>query len=402
MRLLAAVLTLALAAPAAAAPTLTLERVAVLMRHGVRPPTRALPLPEAAVDGRWPAWPVGWGELTPHGAQAVRALAAFDREEDARRGLVPGSGCPEPGAVEIYADSDQRTIATGEAVAAAYAPGCDVRVAHRPQGEDDPLFSPVQTGAVAYDPARARAAVLAHGALLAVREAQARPLLARLQAILKPGCSSGCVLSGSSRLAPPRDRARPKLEGPLDLGSTAAQVLVLQYAEGKPLSEVGFGRATADDVSRIAALHPLEFDIVARPSYVAARNVSGVAPWMLRVLEAPGGPRLGVLVGHDTNIASLGGLLDLHWRVDGFPADDPPPGGGLRFELWRDGQGGRFVRAVYESASLEQIRAAAPLTAARPPIRQVLAIPGCGAPCPAGRFSALVRRKLRAAGVAAS
>jgi 4-phytase/acid phosphatase len=60
--------------PPAAAP-LVVDRVVVVMRHGVRPPTCHACRCHAEP---WPAWPVAPGWLTPHGALAVARLGTAD------------------------------------------------------------------------------------------------------------------------------------------------------------------------------------------------------------------------------------------------------------------------------------------------------------------------------------
>ena len=68
------------------------------------------------------------------------------------------------------------------------------------------------------------------------------------------------------------------------------------------------------------------------------------------------------LIGHDTNIASIAGLLDLDWIADGR-RDDTPPGGALVFELWQPAAGSEdFVRIYYTTQTLEQMRSASVLT----------------------------------------
>ena len=48
--------------------------------------------------------------------------------------------------------------------------------------------------------------------------------------------------------------------------------------------------------------------------------------------------RVPFLVRHDTNIATLAGVLGLHWVIDGRQ-DDMPLGDALTFELWRSTAG---------------------------------------------------------------
>ncbi len=111
-------------------PGLVVDRVVLLMRHGVRPPTKAQPMPAGVALDAWPSWPVAPGWLTPHGAAAVAALGSADAARYRGRGLLPARGCPAPGRVVAIADSDQRTIATAEAWLGALAPGCGMASEH--------------------------------------------------------------------------------------------------------------------------------------------------------------------------------------------------------------------------------------------------------------------------------
>jgi 4-phytase/acid phosphatase len=93
-----------------------------------------------------------------------------------------------------------------------------------------------------------------------------------------------------------------------------------------------------------------------------------------------------VLVGHDTNLANIAGMLNLNWVIDGR-RDDTPPGGALIFELWQGADNSAYeVRTYYTSQTLEQMREAVPLTLDKPPARADIFIPGCskgraGFPC---------------------
>ncbi|MET4666003.1 histidine-type phosphatase [Sphingomonas sp. PvP056] len=359
---------------------LRVDRVVVVMRHGIRPPTKAQPMPQGVARDPWPAWPVAPGWLTPHGAVAVEAIAASDRAVFTSAGLLPSRGCGAK--VALLADSDQRTIATAEHYARGIAPGCGLAIEHAPEGTTDSLFSQIDGGHVPLDPARAKAAVdaaIGPGGIAAV-EARMRPLLARLDAALcgRATVPIACgVAKDPTTILPATERSRPKLGGALDQASTAAQILLLEYADGKPAAEVGWGRVSAQDVTDFGAFHALEFGLLARPPYLAARNMAGLSPRILGWLTdpAPDAPRVAMILGHDTNIANLGGLLGLHWRVPGIAADDPVPGGAILLERLRDATGNVFVRASYRAQSLAELRAGT----ARAPYRRVLPIAGCRA-----------------------
>lgn len=375
-------LTLATPALAGARPTdpLVVDRVVMLMRHGVRPPTKAPAMPPQVTPERWPDWPTQPGWLTPHGALAVSRLGPVDARAWRGYGLLPAKGCPTAAAMRIVADSDQRTIETAKAWVATLAPGCRIAIDHRPQDESDPRFNAIESGKAALDPAKADAAVLAEvgpGGFAAL-DARYAPLLARIDTILCGSPRAGCGVSGTpSGLAPARADKRPKLTGAIDRASTATQILLLEAAEGKPMAEIGWGRATLADVTALGEFHALEFRLVGRPRAVAAANFAGLAE-IVRDGLAKRGPRVTMIAGHDTNIANLGGLFDVHWQAPGFAADDPVPGGALILERLHDRAGKRYVRLRYRAQSLVQLRSAAPLAAGQPYDR-ILPVPGCNA-----------------------
>jgi len=392
----AALLVLGLGLGAAAAParppanTLTVDRVVVMMRHGVRPPTKNPAMPAKYAADAWPGWSVNPGWLTKHGAQAVAALGAADRAFYARAGLF-ARGCPD---AAIIADSDQRTIATAQAYAGTLAPGCTLAIDHQPQDANDPRFSAIEQGLGTIDAPAGNAAMakaIGPGGISAV-EARMRPLLNRLDTILcarKPICGVGAE---KTAIAPAAANKRPDLTGALDRASTAAQILLLEYADGKPMSEVGWGRATAADVTALSEFHALEFAILARPKPIAAANMAGLTPPILRAMAGQG-PKLLMISGHDTNVANLGGMLGVHWRVPGFAADDPAPGGAVILERLKDGGGNAFVRAYYRAQTLDQLRAGA-----APGYRQILPIAGCSARgivglCTLAQFQAVMTGK---------
>jgi 4-phytase/acid phosphatase len=364
------------------------ESAVMVMRHGVRPPTKAPPMPKGVAAQDWPSWPVAPGWLTPHGGEAVARLGQVDVQMLRGQGVLPATGCPGPDTLRVVADSDQRTIATAQHWLDAGLPGCAIATDHLPQDQPDPRFNPLSMGLSRLDPARVSAALaqaLGAGGVSG-QEAAHRPLLARIDAILCGPSGKDCGISSQpSALAPPKSDGRPKLTGALDRGSTVAQILLLEYAEGKPMAEVGWGRATAQDITRLSALHAFEFALLARPKPVAAPNLAGLMPLLRAGLE--GRQKITLVAGHDTNVANLGGLLDLHWHAPGFAPDDPAPGGAIVLERVVDRQGRAFIRAAYRSQTLSQIRSAQ----AQPALyRRYVPIGACGLLCPWDRFAALI------------
>jgi 4-phytase/acid phosphatase len=377
-RVLAALGTALLGTAAFADAPLKVDRVVLMMRHGIRPPTKAQPMPTGVATAPWPTWDTKPGWLTDHGARAIVAVADFDRIGFINAGLLPRTDCPTR--IALLADSDQRTIATAASYAKGLAPGCTLAIEHRPQDEPDPLFNQIDDGHAPLDPTRATAAVdaaVGTGGIAAV-ERRMKPLLARLDRVLCGQASTGCgVAREPSAITPATATSRPKLGGALDRASTAAQILLLEYAEGKPAKEVGWGRATTADITAFGAFHALEFRLLAQPPYIAAHNLAGLSPRIAAWLSDDGAtaPKIAMIAGHDTNVANLAGILGLHWRVPGIAVDDPVPGGAIALERLSDMAGNHYVRAVYRAQSLAELRAAT----AKTPYRQVLPIAGCKA-----------------------
>lgn len=336
-----------------------LKRVVVVMRHGIRPPTKAKALPDGFASQAWPAWDVPFGHLTHHGAKAVMQLGVLDRNTYAT--LLP-NGCPGAHDVRFVADTDQRTLKTAEVLGQAMFPGCAVPVENagtneEGEGKVDIRFSPFE-GETAPDLAAALKAAEASvpaGGLKGLDDANAARF-ARLDAILKgPAAKLGALPTTFVT------SHKIKLDGAIDIGSTASQVLLLQYADGKPMNEVGWGRATRDDIRDLLSLHALEFQLVARPKAIAEFGARPLLAEVRRGLYATDTPAYTVFVGHDSNMAYLGGALGLHWQAGDFPQDDPPPGGAIIFELWRKGTQEK-VMIRFRGQTMDEMRNLSPLS----------------------------------------
>jgi 4-phytase/acid phosphatase len=358
MRVLAAALAIPAAAssatPAAPAPGWRLDRVVVVMRHGIRPPTKAEPLPAGLAPAPWPAWDVNWGELSHHGEQAVALLGAFDRASYAG---VLGSSCP---AIRAVADTDQRTVRTAEVYVAALLPGCTTRVEHKAAGERDPLFSPFDGTsplANASVVAAANAALPPGGAARLDRDLAGD--WATIDHILD--CrASACIAAKPTAIS--ASGGRVKLSGAVATGGNLSETLALEYADGLPLAQVGWGRATRDTITRLLELHAWEFAVTARPPAIARAGAAALLGAVASALSAPDAPAFSLFVGHDGNLALIGGALGLHWRGTQFAPDDPPPGGALIFERWADGAGRYRLTVRFRSQSLDEMRDLTPLS----------------------------------------
>ncbi|MEO7654081.1 MAG: histidine-type phosphatase [Sphingomicrobium sp.] len=376
----AAVLLVPLApAAAAAGPELKLERVVMLMRHGVRSPTKAQPVPAQYSATAWPQWSVGPGLLTQRGSQGVALLGVSDRAHFAASGLLPATACPADGDVTVLASKVLRAIDTAKAWTASFAPGCGLVVEHPARRAPDALFHPLEGEPAWFDGRRAYRGALAQAPNggLARQMRELTPQMRLLERAL--GCAApACDLEHQATTLVERPHSKPSLKGPLPIASTASETILLEYLENMPMGEVGWGRASRAEIERLLVFNAVAFDYVERPYPIARAAAGPLARNILQALRKTAGPRITLLAGHDTNIADLGGLLGLHWQAASYPADTVPPGSALGFELLSDAKGRHYVRAFFRSQTMDQLRNLEPLNAANPLYRGYIDIPGCG------------------------
>lgn len=414
--LVAVALSCAHAAPVATGPWV-LERAVLLQRHGVRAPTEA-PAALARYSAQsWPTWPVGPGELTDGGRRALAAMASYIRARYSGLGLLPSSGCPASGALYVWADSaDQRTRASGAIMAAGLAPGCSITAQHAVTRRD-PLFHPGEICPLDARVAQAQIIARANGNLNALGPRYERARQA-LQAVLWPGVGdcggtgARCpMMRGRNRLIIVHGKL--KLTGPLEVGASLSENLLLEYTDGLPSSEVGWGRAASPgQLAQILPLHAASADLMRRTPEIAASGGTPLAHLMLLLLEerpaagafigAPPVPptaRLVVLAAHDTNLSNVGSILGLDWTLPDEP-DSTAPDTTLVLELWRNAHDGRqYVRAVVLYQTLAQLRAEAMSARADPHVPAAHALPvtfpSCtSSRCPLGAVRARIESRM--------
>jgi 4-phytase/acid phosphatase len=408
----------------AAEPEGRLVKLVLLSRHGVRSPTPSAAELASWSRSRWPVWSCGGntcsrGELTPKGRMLAEQMGTFYKGYLAD--LVADT-CPAPSDVFVWADVDERTQATGRALLSGFRPSCDgERYFHVAQGKRDRIFHPVGKGGTCrIDVTRAEDAILerAGGDIASYIGAQGlgREMslaqkglqccdCARLKSPCK-GEQTACSLAGMPSCVVPHDKggelAGVRLGGSLRIASTYAEILLLEYANGFAARDVGWGRLSREELGQVLRLHTAAFDLEQRTPYIAALQGSMLMSKILLALRdrsdgrpgtAPPGAKVVAYVGHDTNIANLGGMLGLSWQQPGYQKDQPAPAGALLFELRETASGVRAVNVAYVAQSLDDMRNGTGTS----PVRTPVPIPGCGAAgaqCPLADFAKVAEAAL--------
>jgi 4-phytase / acid phosphatase len=394
-----------------------LERAVLVVRHGVYAPVESLDALDKHVATPWPNWPAAPGALTQRGAELMREIGGYYRALYGELGLIETDVCPAAGSVAAWADVAERARASAQALLTGLYPRCNlIPHAQADLATPDPLFHPQRSVSCPMDPASNRTAILARiGGDFSSVLREYRPQLTAMQTILCPPALPGgrgqCGLSAAVPSIETRPDGQLEMNGPIAIGATAAELFLMESAQGLPTYQVAWGRLSGDAaLTNILEIRRLKVDLMDKTMPVAQQKGSNLLAQIAATLQDghnfPGAPairepiRLALLVGHDSNIANIAGLLNLAWSVPGLQPNDPSPGGALAFELLRNRRSGEHqVRLAYFAQTMDQLRQATRLDLAQPPGMVAVSLPGCSDPAQGGactlqRFTALVSSKL--------
>ena len=390
----------------------------ILTRHGIRSPTWTNDRLNVYAKDEWPTWSVAPGMLTPHGRALMVSFGEYYRAYFGSQGLFSTQGCSNAGQVYFLADKDQRTTETGHALAEGLFPGCASKVHSVGEVHEDALFHPAGkvgtpdsglalsavAGRIGADPAT----------LLPAYEMQ----LQQMQRVLFGCPDDKCIVSGRASVLDTGPSLQAgsgdhlvTIKGPLPTGATIAENFQLEYLEGMPLSQIGWGRVDERAMRSLMLIHSASSDLIQRTPYIARVQGSNLLAHIQKTLEqaelhkhvpgAIGSPedKVAFLVGHDTNIANVAALLDAHWLISGYQRDDAAPGGALVLELWHQDGHEDSLRTYYVVQTPNQMRNPSRASVEDVPTKAVIFLPGCsgagvGSPCSARAFFSLVDRTI--------
>jgi 4-phytase / acid phosphatase len=318
----------------------------VLMRHGVRSPTTAPEKYAEYASAAWPAWPVAPGMLTTHGEQGMRALGTSYRQRLIAEGVLP-QACPAQAELDVIGDSTPRNRASAAALVAGLAPDCGLAFRGLPSEVNNPLFHYREDGDSEPD-AQAPALSSPPSALVELQRV--------LLGCNDTACLTSAQASGKKLLLDPEKAGDAQaIAKAMKSAGSLSENLMLGYAQGMPLADVAWGRADAAVIGRLITLHNAEFNASKKSQPAASRAGSNLMAHILATLESaagrnnagltigglnigdvepltPSSTRVLFLVGHDTNLANIAGVLGVSWH-DASRPDDYPPGGALVFDL---------------------------------------------------------------------
>ncbi|MBZ5609379.1 MAG: hypothetical protein LAP38_14035 [Acidobacteriia bacterium] len=405
-----------------------LKQVIIFGRHGVRTPV----LPNAALDAfsalPFPVFPnvpsgppLGVSVLTPNGGTDETLLGGYFRLWLTKEGMLTGNDSADAAFVYFRANGTPLITDTARAFWAGFLPAATVNVNFQAPPAIDALFNPVGAGVAVLDQQMAVAAVM--GRLgdnpQALASAYA-PELALTRSILfdypvnvtpVPAAPAGKIDATASPITVGiGDPTLPVKIGGLTDVIAAIDPFVMEYADGLPAADVGWGQLNAASVNQTFRLYNLLLDLEYRTPYLAGVQSSNLASHIVRSLvqAATGKAMTGALgtpsskvialIASNTNLAGLAGLFHLDWLLPGYEADVAAPSGAMVFELRQSQSTGEYiVRASYVAQTLDQLRNQTALTLDAPPASAPVFIPGCSVrnatfDCPLAEFVSLAKR----------
>ena len=365
----------------------------------------------------FPGFSVAPGRLTPNGERAASLLGAYFHDYLIHEGLLTGDAEADLARCYFRANTIERSYMTCAQFGASLIPQANIPVHTYPSSQPDRVIDPLRAGVATVDPGLALAQAQGLYGSGAGLQAAYSSELALLRQVLYPAGSQplyppgtppfanapqGAIdpttlpfkLATNAPMHPPPQLPQYYCGNVIDVGglnavNSAADPFVMQYADGFPASQVGWGRLTPDTVSELTRLATLQIGVVMRTPYLARVQSSSIGQHILRSLQrvAEGGAGDGgfggpssqvlVIVSSDYYVAGLAGLLDLHWLLPGYQPDFCAPGGALVFELRQvRATGQHLVRVFYTAQTFDQLRQLTPLTLAAPPATMQLTVPG--------------------------
>ncbi|MCX1011147.1 bifunctional glucose-1-phosphatase/inositol phosphatase [Escherichia coli] len=383
-----------------------LQQVLMMSRHNLRAPlANNGSVLEQSTPNKWPEWDVPGGQLTTKGGVLEGYMGHYMREWLAEQGMVKSGECPPPDTVYAYANSLQRTVATAQFFITGAFPGCDIPVHHQEKmGTMDPTFNPVITDDSAAFSEQAVAAMEKELSKLQLTDSY--QLLEKIVNYKdSPACKEKqqCSLVDGKNTFSAKYQQEPGVSGPLKVGNSLVDAFTLQYYEGFPMDQVAWGEIKSDQQWKVLSKLKNGYQDSLFTSPEVARNVAKpLVSYIDKALvtDRTSAPKITVLVGHDSNIASLLTALDFKPYQLHDQNERTPIGGKIVFQRWHDSKANRdLMKIEYVYQSAEQLRNADALTLQAPAQRVTLELSGCPIDangfCPMDKFDSVLNEAVK-------
>ena len=367
--------------------TYTLDRVVVLSRHNIRSPLSGSgSLLSDITPHTWFSWTSAPSELSVRGGALETIMGQYFRQRLEKEGLFPQNYRPEDGAVRIYANSMQRTIATATFFSAGLLPVSDTTVeTHVEYGTMDPVFSP---NLLFVTPSYER------DVIEQISEKGGKAGLDGIHASLKDairllmdvadikksrsyrtGMYGDLLKDGTEILL--EEGEEPRMRGPINTAKSVADALVLQYYEESDAKKAAFGhKLTENDWRKMHSIVDVYTEMLFCAPLVSV-NVAHPLLMEIRQELTANGRKFSFLCGHDSNLASVLASLGVkEYSLPDTVEPKTPIGAKLVFMRYLDENQQAYytVSMIYQST--RQLRELTLLSPENPPMEVFLQFEG--------------------------
>ena len=355
-----------------------LQQVVVLSRHNIRAPlsTTGSAL-DQATPHKWIDWTANASELTMRGGALETMMGSYMRKWLESEQLIPENYRPENGAVRIYANGKQRTIATAQFFSSGLLPVANVDIeTHAEYDKMDPVFSPSLTFmSDSYRDAALKEIGSMNGAK-GIEDVASN--LADSYALIEDVVDykdSENYRSGQIKDLDTKDtkitleqNKEPATEGSLKTACQLADALVLQYYEAPDAKAAAFGHDITDEQWKLISKSKDAYvDILYTAPLVATNVAHPLLDEIGKEMDTQG-RAFTFLCGHDSNLASVLAALNVEeYELPGAIEVKTPIGSKLVFEKWTNANGEEFGRVRLMYQIVDQLRSGSMLSGAQSP-----------------------------------
>lgn len=355
-----------------------LQEVVVMSRHNIRAPLSTVGSPVNRITPhKWTNWTAHAGELSLRGGVMETTMGQFFRQWVVSEKLLSDNYIPIGDEIYFYTNSLQRTFATGKYFSVGFLPYANVTINRKyNESKMDPLFTPQFTKMTKEYKRKVERSMNAMGGKEGYKSLMRRvePQLQLMATITDIYRSPACTEGDTCRFFYEDTNVRivkgdePRMEGGYTLANSTADALILQYYEMEDSVAAAFGyKLTPEQWRQFGEIKGV-YDDVLFTTHIAAVNLA--YPLVKRIYEELNNNerKFVFLCGHDSNLASLRGALDmLIPHTMGTPEPHTPIGSKYVFEKWTDGKDVFVaVNLVYPSAG--QLRNKTELTLTSKPV----------------------------------
>jgi glucose-1-phosphatase len=287
-------------------------------------------------------------------------------------GLFEPNYRPADGAVRIYANSKQRTIATAQFFASGLLPVDNADIEYHADFDTmDPVFNPVFTymnDEYAQD---------AEAEIHELFDTTIRDLAGSYELLVdvidaeesedyKNGNFTGFVTDDSEFSF--EEGKEPAVKGSLKTACQVSDALVLQYYEEPDAVKAAFGHELTDeDWESISGIKDVYGDVLFSAPTVAVNVAHPLLQEMKNALTAEG-RQFTFLCGHDSNLASVLAALEAEeYSLPEAIEKKTPIGSKLAICRWKDSTGKEFISLDMVYQKTEQLRDMSLLGTDNPP-----------------------------------